>query len=109
VSSRSTTREATVWTPSSFCWVGVAPDADPETVDLNDPCAACSCVGAFHPRASWLPTLAARDEHYDFRGTEAEARWLAAKKEIAANIADSGWPTEYDPAGGAAPELKADG
>lgn len=37
------------------------------------------------------------DENYDFRGTEVEAIWLEAKAEIAANVADSGWPTEYDP------------
>jgi hypothetical protein len=42
-------RDNTVWTPSSSCWVGIAPDADPATVDLDDPYAGCSCVGASNP------------------------------------------------------------
>jgi hypothetical protein len=46
-------RQVSLYTPSSFCWVGVAPDADPETVNLDDPAAGCGCLGAFNPPEKW--------------------------------------------------------
>ena len=50
-------RQVSTWTPSSSCWVGVAADADPGTVDLNDPSAGCGCVGASNPPEKWCFAL----------------------------------------------------
>lgn len=46
-------RQVSISTPASFCWVGIGPNVDPETVDLDDPIAACSCVGANAAPEKW--------------------------------------------------------
>lgn len=40
-------REVEDVSPRGDCWVGLGPDADPATADLNDASSACSCTGAF--------------------------------------------------------------
>ncbi len=42
-------REAWVTTPASYCWVGIGPNVDPASVDLNNAAEACSCIGAVNP------------------------------------------------------------
>lgn len=39
-------REVEDFSPRGYCWVGIGPEADPASVDLNSAPEACSCSGA---------------------------------------------------------------